>query len=81
MRPATTIQVTREEDRAVTRLKNKLGLSSKKAVFLEGLRALSEIVEDRQRRVRLRAASLAVRADSKKVNKEWAVLSAALKPR
>lgn len=79
MKAATTIQVTKEEDRAITRLKNKLALPSKKAVVLEGIRALSDIVEDRQRRRRLQVASLAVRLESKRINKEWAHHSSALK--
>lgn len=81
MQVATTIQVTKEEDRAITQLKKKLGLPSKKAVLLEGMQALTQIVENRQRRTRLQAASLAVRRESIKINKEWAPRSTALKTR
>jgi hypothetical protein len=79
MKTLTTIQVTSEEDREIAVLKNKLGLPSKKAVVLEGLRALQQILRDQQRRQRLQAASRLVREQSKKINREWAPLSTALK--
>ena len=81
MQAATTIQVTKEEDRAITQLKKRLGLPSKKAVLLEGMRALTQIAEDRQRRIRLQAASLTTRRESIEINKEWASRSTALKSR
>ena len=75
----TTIQVTSEEDREIALLRDKLGFSSKKAVVLEGLRALRRILQDQQRRRRLQAASRLVRQESRKINQEWAPLSTALK--
>lgn len=79
MKTLTTIQVTSEEDREIAVLKGKLGLPSKKAVVLEGLRALRQILQDQQRRRRLQAASRLVRGESQKINREWAPLSTALK--
>lgn len=76
---ATTIQLTREEDRAITALKKKLGLASKRAVVMEGVRALMWQVEEKQRRDRLQQASALVRKGSWRVNQDWAPLSSALK--
>jgi hypothetical protein len=79
MKTLTTIQVTSEEDREIALLKEKLGLPSKKAVVLEGLRALRRILQDQMRRKRLQAASRLVREDSRRINDEWSPLSTALR--
>lgn len=78
---ATTIQITSEEDREISRMRSRLGLPSKKAVVLEGLKSLRQILKDQGRRKRLQAASLRLRKQSKEVNKEWAPLSSALRHR
>lgn len=79
MKTLTTIQVTSEEDKEIAALKEKLHLSSKKAVVLEGLRLLRQMIRDQQRRRRLQAASRLVREESRKANREWSPLAAALK--
>lgn len=81
MKVATTIQITAEEDREISELKTKLGLPSKKAVVIEGIRNLREIIQDQRRRQRLQAASREVRKRSFHANREWAPLSTALKTR
>lgn len=79
MKSLTTIQVTFEEDREIDTLKEKLGLPSKKAVVMEGLRALQERIRESQRRKRLHTASHLVYGESKRINQEWASHSSALK--
>ena len=79
MKVATTIQISSEEDREIARLKEVLGFASKKAVILEGLRALNERLQELKRRHQLQKASQLVRQESSLLNKEWAPLSAALK--
>lgn len=78
MKSLTTIQVTLEEDKEIALLKDKLGLPSKKAVVMEGLKALRQILQDQMRRKRLQAASRLVREGSRSANQEWASLSTAL---
>jgi hypothetical protein len=75
---ATTIQLTREEDLAIAGLKKKLGLASKRAVVMEGVRSLMGQLEERQRRGRLQKASALVREGSRQANRQWAPLSSAL---
>ncbi|MBI2083410.1 MAG: hypothetical protein HYT76_07545 [Deltaproteobacteria bacterium] len=79
MKAVTTIQMTLEEDREIAHLKEELGLSSKKEVVREGLRALQGILKDHKRRRQLRNASLSVRKQSERTNREWSLLSPALK--
>lgn len=79
MKTLTTIQVTSEEDKEIVALKEKLHLSSKKAVVLEGLRLLRQRIRDQQRRRNLQEASLLVREESVKINREWSPLATALK--
>lgn len=81
MRAVSTIQVTSEEDKAITRLKREMGLPTKKAVVVEGLKALRQMLQAQQRRRRLQAASRIVRQESLRINEEWAPLSSALKSR
>lgn len=81
MRIATTIQMTSDEDKEVSRLKEEMRLPSKKAVVLEGLQALRQILQAQGRRRRLQVASRAVRGSTVKVHQEWAALSAAVKNR
>lgn len=79
MRQLTTIQITSEEDKEIARLKEELGLANKKAVVLEGLRALRQILQDQMRRKRLQAASKLVREGSRRINETWSPLSTAVK--
>jgi len=81
MRAVTTIQMTSEEDREINSLKKKLGLPSKKAVVLEGIRTLKQSLQGEQRRLRLQEVSLRVRKTSQKINREWAPYSTAVKAR
>lgn len=81
MKSINTIQVTPQEDKEMSILKEELGLPSKREVLREGLKALRQILEAQQRRKRLQAASRAVRAGSHEANLEWAPLSSALKAR
>ena len=75
----TTIQITKEEDAEIGFLKEKLALPSKKAVVMEGLNALREILRNQQRRRRLQASSQMVRKESGRINRDWAGLSTALR--
>ena len=79
MKVATTFQISPEEDRQITRLKKELGLPSKKAVLLEGIRALNQLKSEQTRRKRLQMASERVAKHSLKLNREWAGRSSALK--
>lgn len=81
MKVATTIQITSEEDREISRLKEVLGLPSKKAVVMEGVRGLREILKDQHRRRRLQVASRLVREESRAANREWAPLASSLRSR
>ncbi len=76
-----TIQITPEEDREILALKERMQLPSKKAVVMEGLRALREILRAQQRRRRLQGASQLTRDDSQRANREWARVSTAVKAR
>lgn len=67
-----TIQITKDEDRLILKLKKTLGFKSKKAVVMEGLRKLLQEQERDVRHERLRKASLAVRDESMQVNAEFA---------
>lgn len=67
-----TIQLTNDEDREVADLKDRLGLPTKKAVIMEGLRSLRKLVQAQKRRRRLTAASVRVRKQSLSVNRSWA---------
>lgn len=78
---ATTIQITSEEDQELRKLKRALRLPSKKAVVLEGVRALRRLVQDEARRSRLQEVSRKVRGSSLEVNREWSPLSVAVKGR
>lgn len=73
-----TIQLTDDEDREVAELKKRLSLPSKKAVILEGLRSLRQILQAQKRQRRLRSASLSVRKQSLAANREWASRSTAI---
>jgi hypothetical protein len=79
MKVATTFQITPEEDKEINRLKKELGLPSKKAVILEGLRALQDLRREQKRRQRLQTASRLVGQGSLQVNREWASRASALK--
>ncbi len=74
---ATTIQISSEEDHEITLLKNKLGFPSKKAVIMEGVHTLQQILQNKERASRLANASLKIRKESKKANQIWAPLSTA----
>ncbi len=79
MKVATTFQISPEEDREITRLKKELGLPSKKAVILEGIRVLHQMKSEQDRRQRLKSASQRVSKHSLKINREWGPRSSALK--
>lgn len=79
MKVATTIQISFDEDQEIETLKSTLGLPSKKAVVIEGLRTLRSLVEERHRRHRLQSLSERLRRQSQLINKEWAPLSTASK--
>lgn len=81
MKVATTIQVTSEEDQEIARLKKILGLPTKKAVVMEGIRSLRQILRDQQRRRRLQEASAVIQSDSRQTNREWAPHSTAIRIR
>lgn len=68
----TTIQITKGEDQEIAHLKVRLGLPSKKAVLLEGMRLLRDKIKQDVRRRHLRKVVLAVRAESQRTNREWA---------
>ncbi len=78
MASLTTIQVTQEEDREISQLKEVLGLSSKKAVVMEGVHLLEKMLVDRERVGKLKKASLKVRKSSLKANREWSASSSAI---
>lgn len=65
-----TVQISREEDRIITQIKNKLGFSSKKAVIMAGLNSLLMEYEKQKRVKMLQKASLLVRKESQKINSE-----------
>lgn len=73
-----TIQMTQAEDREIVELKEELGLSSKKAVVLEGIHLLKKSLIEQKRIQTLKNASIKVRKASKKENQEWSKLSSAL---
>lgn len=77
----TTIQITPDEDREITDLKEQLKLPSKRAVVMEAVRSLRLLMEDEERRGRLRRASSLVSRGSMDANREWAPQSSALKIR
>lgn len=79
MKVATTIQLSSEEDSLLTRLKDHLQFSNKKAVVLEGLRALQNVLAERERVTRLQQASKAVGKSSLLHNREWAPQASAVK--
>ena len=78
MKAVTTIQITPEEDNEIALLKDKLGLPSKRAVVMQGIRGLSQLLRDQQRRRRLRAAAALVRDETQRTNREWSKRSSAL---
>lgn len=65
-----TVQISREEDRMITQIRNKLGFSSKKAVIMAGLKSLLMEYEKQKRVKMLKKASLLVRKESQKINSE-----------
>lgn len=73
----TTIQITAEEDQEILWLKKQLKLASKRAVVLAGIESLRQMLRNRVRATRLRAASQLVRKESRAVNTEWAEWSTA----
>lgn len=79
MKALNTIQIGPDEDHEINRLKKELGLPSKKAVVMEGIRTLAELFKDKQRAHRLQALSLRLRKQSRKLNRDWAPLSSGIK--
>lgn len=79
MKSLNTIQIGPDEDLEICRLKKELGLPSKKAVVMEGIRTLAELFKDKQRSHRLQALSLKLRKQSRKINQDWAPFSSGTK--
>ena len=77
MKVATTIQISREEDNEIIRLKKALHFSTKKAVVMAGIQKLGAVLRENKRRRRLQEASVRVREESLRVNREWASHSTA----
>lgn len=72
-----SIQITKQEDQLITKLKKALGLPSKKAVLRRALETLVQEYEATKKAERLRDASLRVRKESLKINRDFAGLSSA----
>lgn len=75
----TTIQISQEEAQEIARLKAELRLPSQRAVVMEGVRTLRQLLNDQRRRRRLQQASRQVRAESARENRAWSPLAAPLK--
>lgn len=73
----TTIQISDEEDQEITKLREFMGLPSKRAVVMEGVKALRDLLRRERRRQQMRKASLRVREGSAAANRAWADLSTA----
>jgi hypothetical protein len=74
---ATTVQLSKKEDQELVRLQHSLKLPTKKAVIIEGMRALDALARERERQGQLQRASALVRKQSQKENREWAALGTA----
>lgn len=74
----TTIQITKEEDHVITRLKKLFDMPSKKAVIMAGIKELMRQHQARQRQDRLRRAVKAVKGESEAILEEMSHLSTAL---
>ncbi|MBF0104938.1 MAG: hypothetical protein HQM16_06380 [Deltaproteobacteria bacterium] len=67
----TTIQISKAEDRFITRLKKLLGLSSKKAVVMAGVQNLWLEHLKQTKAQRLQKAALSVQKESAEVHHEF----------
>lgn len=67
----TTIQISKEEDLFIARLKKVLDLPSKKAVVMAGIKKLWFEHQNKVKADRLKKASLAVQAESLDINQEF----------
>jgi hypothetical protein len=74
----TTIQITKEEDHVISRLKKLFDMPSKKAVIMAGIKELLRQHQDRLRHDRLRRAVKAVQDESQTVLEEMSHLATAL---
>lgn len=74
----TTIQINKEEDKIITRLKKLFDMPSKKAVIMAGIQELLRQHQTRQRRLRLQKAVRAVGSESQQVLDEISHLTTAL---
>lgn len=75
----TTIQISQEEAQEIALLKEELRLPSQRAVVMEGVRTLRQLLKDQRRHRRLQQASGQVRGESARVNRTWAPLASPLK--
>ena len=71
-----TIQINSEQDRLISELKKLLNLPTKKAVLEKALALLWHQYEESRKNQALRAASLAVRDESLRVNQEFSGFAA-----
>lgn len=74
----TTIQINKEEDQIITRLKKLFDMPSKKAVIMAGIQELLRQYQARQRRQRLQKAARAIGTESQQVLHEISHLTTAL---
>lgn len=75
----TTIQISKQEDRLITRLKNLLNFSSKKAVVMAGIQNLLDEYEKKLKAEKLKKMALKVQKESARVNREFSGLAYGLK--
>ena len=74
----TTIQISKEEDKLITKLKKMFALPSKKAVIMAGVHQLLREHESRLKNERLQKAVLAVRDESQAIVEEMSSLASTL---
>ncbi|MBX7147926.1 hypothetical protein K1X76_02475 [bacterium] len=65
-----TIQINGNEDKFIAKAKKDFGFSSKKEVVLAGVQALYKLRKKELKALQMQKASLAVRKESMKINKE-----------
>ena len=65
-----TIQINKDEEKLIIKLKKDLGLPTKKAVVLQGLELLLKEQKERDRRERIKVAVALCREESLRINEE-----------